>query len=340
MKKVLFVVLLILFGCQKDIPIANNTHKQFSIACDDVSSTILEDNFIVDTNAYKTNLTLKVVVIDSTFNPNTNGIYNIPYTMNEIVNIFEGPASFKEFYQLEGINFNISYHRIVLPQSSIQCGWTWLQNTTTSSGIAINNQTYVVWVIGPFCPYGGLAQVNGKRAYITTGLYSTNYLKRLAIHEVGHNLGLAHAGQFTNNTLLEYGDRTTPMGEASLYQMNAPQRWMRNWMPKQHYTSVQSGVYELYATDERIGLSLINLRNTNWVISTRKRVDPFDFTISSLDLYQDNSLYIHQFTKSNSVGDKSVLYYILGPGQSIVINNKTILNNYQVGSPTVRVSIN
>jgi hypothetical protein len=91
------------------------------------------------------------------------------------------------------------------------------------------------------CPAAGYATVGGAPS--SAWVFLCN-LKGLFAHELGHNLGLEHAGTPTS----EYDDGTDPMGLSSgaLRGLNAPHRHQLGWAGGQAVQTVsESGRYDL-----------------------------------------------------------------------------------------------
>jgi hypothetical protein len=59
-----------------------------------------------------------------------------------------------------------------------------------------------------------------------------NFLDRDGQHEVGHLLGLEHAGAFSGGKLEDYGDALSVMGKFPSGFLTAPQYIFKGWMPK------------------------------------------------------------------------------------------------------------
>lgn len=55
-------------------------------------------------------------------------------------------------------------------------------------------------------------------------------LLRTGLHEIGHLLGLGHAGAYINGKLDDYGDGTSFMGKYATDKLNAPQLYFFGWV--------------------------------------------------------------------------------------------------------------
>ncbi len=95
----------------------------------------------------------------------------------------------------------------------------------TEAGIDLTGYQHIIY-ISPFesaCQWGGIAALGGSRVNINGNSFGEAPTETIA-HELGHNLGLLHAGSWTctsggvrvqisdNCTISEYGDPFDPMG--------------------------------------------------------------------------------------------------------------------------------
>lgn len=88
-----------------------------------------------------------------------------------------------------------------------------------------SHRVYVVPDI-PACTWGGLGEINGTRVWINAAVAT---MPDAYVHELGHNLGLDHAGT-TNNT---YGDGSDPMGYCCPIRcFHAPHMEQLGWVPR------------------------------------------------------------------------------------------------------------
>ena len=102
--------------------------------------------------------------------------------------------------------------------------------------------------------FGGTAVINGRGCWLRdTGT-------GIAIHELGHNLGLHHANAWITSdesvigpgTHLEYGDPFDTMGPAfgDIWHFNARQKAVLQWLgPSDLHTVTSSGSYRIFAHD-------------------------------------------------------------------------------------------
>jgi len=71
-----------------------------------------------------------------------------------------------------------------------------------------------------------VSHAGGKIAHLR------NFLTRDGAHEVGHLLGLGHAGNYLNNMKLDaYGDTLSVMGRFPCGFLSAPQYFFKKWVP-------------------------------------------------------------------------------------------------------------
>lgn len=73
----------------------------------------------------------------------------------------------------------------------------------------------------------GTSHAGSKTAYLRGSLY------RDAQHEVGHLLGLGHAGSYRDGKLEAYGDGGSVMGKFPSNSLTAPQYYSRGWLPEE-----------------------------------------------------------------------------------------------------------
>jgi hypothetical protein len=81
----------------------------------------------------------------------------------------------------------------------------------------------------------GTSHSGKKIAYLNTPLYS------VANHEVGHLLGLGHAGSYNNDKLNNYGDSTSAMSMYPSPCFTAPQYYHLGWLPKKEVALFENG---------------------------------------------------------------------------------------------------
>ena len=104
-------------------------------------------------------------------------------------------------------------------------GWAYeLNQYAVSLGYNLADYDHISYVVPANATnYGGLGEVNAKKSWI---FYCSPSIVQ---HELGHNLGLAHASTLSS----EYGDRSDSMGNpsGSYHDFNAPHKDQLNWVP-------------------------------------------------------------------------------------------------------------
>lgn len=176
-------------------------------------------------------------------------------------------------------------------------GWgSKAEKAAKQAGIKTNTYDHIVTVLPSrnTCGYVGVANVYGPRSAILNCVYTDAFA-----HELGHNLGLRHAGTVGN----EYGDRSDFMGYATLMlrQVNAPHKVEMGWIaPSQVIDVTASGVFDLAPLEldqtsagGRPQVLRIPKRDTNenWFLSYRQ---PIGYDVSLNSTYtQGASLHHH-----------------------------------------------
>jgi len=100
----------------------------------------------------------------------------------------------------------------------------------TASGVDVSAYPRRVYVLPPStCPGGGNGTMSGVPTYawIHSCAVRGNY-----VHNLGHNLGMDHAGTSGNFPQTEYGDSSDPLGWANnvFSGFNAPHRHQMGWL--------------------------------------------------------------------------------------------------------------
>jgi autotransporter-associated beta strand protein len=126
-------------------------------------------------------------------------------------------------------------------------GWRSLadaQATAAGENLSLyQNKVYVV--PGNGCGWAGLGSVGGNPAWAL--MYYTD--GGSICHELGHNLGMAHASTDTNNDGVidnEYGDESDFMGNPYDWRHNnGPHKVQMGWLPSGKIVNMAMGVYQL-----------------------------------------------------------------------------------------------
>jgi len=154
------------------------------------------------------------------------------------------------------------YGWYTLPLSQTSCDMTQIENSAkqaaVNAGIDLSLYShYIFWFPNTAaCPWGGAGTVGASpgRVWINGDTRAYPF-----VHELGHNLGLAHshglecgaASMGTNCTKIDYGDPLDVMGSTNLGHFNAAQKELLGWLNNLGFppiTTVQtSGTYTMSA---------------------------------------------------------------------------------------------
>lgn len=101
--------------------------------------------------------------------------------------------------------------------------------------------------------FGYYAIINNGVSQANHGSGNTAHLKttlvRNALHEIGHILGLGHAGSYTEGEHDDYGDNMSFMGRYSSTALTAPHYYWLGWTPKSeviiHDPNSQEKIYKI-----------------------------------------------------------------------------------------------
>jgi hypothetical protein len=131
-----------------------------------------------------------------------------------------GPFGRNSQYNLSQKCDSIEYHGLGM----------FLRNYATSQGFDLTRVTHYMYVVPPAlitCNWGGLGSVGcmpgSCHVWVKYGATGNN--PGLALHELGHNMGLMHS----NTPTQEYGDFSCVMGSATQTCFNAPQSFLLKW---------------------------------------------------------------------------------------------------------------
>ncbi len=114
-------------------------------------------------------------------------------------------------------------------------------------GKKLDKVDHLVFMFPPAELLGCTVRARGELLGYRTWIFS--YDINTILHEIGHNLGLAHAASGSASSVdIEYGDRSSPMGFPARGQlfMNAAEMRQLGWLPPSRIRSVlAAGVYEI-----------------------------------------------------------------------------------------------
>jgi hypothetical protein len=187
------------------------------------------------------------------------------------------------------------------------------------------------------CGYAGVGQVGGSPSQ--AWIFRCD-LPDVFAHELGHNLGMAHAATPTS----EYGDVSDVMGGSgrSLRQVNSPHKEQMGWMPPENIAAVTNGgtysiaPLELDPTDAFYPqtLKIVKPDTGDYYYLSYRQPIGFDANLSSANL---NSLVIHRY-KGDGLAHNTFLLTRLTDGGSYTdsINGITVT---QVSHDSTRVNL-
>lgn len=135
-------------------------------------------------------------------------------------------------------------------------------NAATAAGYNVNAYSFRMVAMDNNTPgfgFAGLATVGGYKSWLRAE--GEDYAAGVAIHELGHNLGLNHAGSYTvggsnpiaaGGTTGEYGDIYDRMGNGHYTNhYNARYKLYLNWLTGADYTTAtSSGIYRINSSDK------------------------------------------------------------------------------------------
>ncbi|HVF69768.1 MAG TPA: hypothetical protein VNA13_04365 [Xanthomonadales bacterium] len=104
---------------------------------------------------------------------------------------------------------------------------------------------------------GSYSPINGYKRAVSHVYDNDDFtFSKVAIHELGHTLGIPHANSIDNaDKSVEYGGSDDPMGSTGNtlgYELNAPQRVAMGWVSRDQVQSVvNDGEFTLYPLDIR-----------------------------------------------------------------------------------------
>ena len=122
---------------------------------------------------------------------------------------------------------------------------------TAHGYVASDYDSLVVYAPAQACDFAGIAWVGANGVFLN-GTVDRGVME----HELGHNLGLLHAGEYecgvaplSASCLVDYGDPTDVMGAASTnYGYDAQHKYALGWLPSSEVATVTSGTQTIKLT--------------------------------------------------------------------------------------------
>ena len=119
--------------------------------------------------------------------------------------------------------------------------------------VAADYTNLIVYAPSQACDFSGMGWIGGNGVFL-----NGNAGAGLIEHELGHNLGLLHAGAYacgaapvSGGCLLEYADPTDVMGDTALdHEFSAEHKYMLGWIPAPEVRTVTSGTHTIALTAE------------------------------------------------------------------------------------------
>ncbi|MBI2097253.1 MAG: hypothetical protein HYT40_03885 [Candidatus Sungbacteria bacterium] len=199
-------------------------------------AAVIEDRrtIILGANFLDKNLPFTMASIYGTVFSNANSVSNL-YQETAFGNItFSG-----EVHGPYTINFKSASTRYLAWQKA-------LDQAAAAEGIDLSPFLHRVYVF-PYAPnlgWVGSATVGGA-----PGIALINGTGNPVVysHELGHNLGMAHAGSVVDGQYREYGDYSDVMGGSGpMRQVNGPHKVQMGWLPPENIQTVtQNGIFSI-----------------------------------------------------------------------------------------------
>lgn len=111
-----------------------------------------------------------------------------------------------------------------------------METEAIARGHSPNNYDYVIYIL----PIGGCKRPGGEvggYAFVGGDMFVSYYcsgqwMQTVMAHEMGHSLGMLHAGRVRSGRFIEYGDYSDVMGNGGMFRINAPHSEDMHWMPR------------------------------------------------------------------------------------------------------------
>ncbi len=192
------------------------------------------------------------------------------------------------------------------------------ETAATQAGIDIAAYTHHMFILpkNVHCPWGGVAYVGCKPPnFCKSWVIGYNDMTRIMAHELGHNLGMAHAASDLNNagSIDQYGDESCVMGRG-YKQINAPHRDQMHWFdtrPQNIKTVTATAGYKIYSLDittNALQVLKINKKDQSGTYYVSYRTNTILFGMD--DPYK-NRVNIHRTVPGNTYS-----YFITSLGNS------------------------
>jgi hypothetical protein len=288
-------------------------------------------------------------------------------SMEQLDNIlYTGPRSMQKSFAISSfnqVNFirdsnsdgNADIYTINLDYDATDCDTTkWTDDATNAAaakGVNMSLYKHILLVLPKDvkCSWAGVAHLGcGTTCNAWVKAYDPNevYSQLVYTHELGHNVGMAHAATDIDNAgnILEYGDIACTMGagDAKYFkEVNAPHRDQMHWFdsfPNNIKTITVNGVYTLYPLESSTcapGLITLKLKRNatdTYYISYRKNIGPFG---PGAPTYLDK-VSIH---RTSGTSTQTFLTKILGLNESFVDNENKITIKVTALGDTANVNV-
>ncbi len=245
------------------------------------------------------------------------------------------------------------YTILANPGSCDYSTWAALADAAAiSAGVDLSAYQHKIYVLPNYddigCSWAGLGDLscgNSCKSWVAYCFSTITYT-----HEIGHNLGLHHAGTDNNNDGVnedQYNDMSCPMGYATLtsYIFNAPHEDQMGWFdsnPSKAQVVSADGTFDIGPLERSSGatpypqmLKILAGSQDYYYISYRRQEAPID----QLNGVYANKVSVHRF--KNTSGQQTRLLSLLNDGQSFSDNGLGLvatMNSHDADKASVTVS--